>query len=467
MKIDLLQRLGEFRPSWRWQGQGGYREVLKLAAPLIVSMGALSLQEFIDRMFLSWYSSESIAAALPAGILSFTLLSFFMGIAGYVGTFVAQYFGADRYEKIGPSIWQGLYIALIGAVLMLALIPLAPALFRFFAHPEAVQKLEVIYFRILCYGAFFVIANSALSCFFSGRGKSAPVMWVHLAATGLNIIMNYMLIFGNWGFPEMGIAGAAISTVCSGAFASLLFFILMVRPAFNRVYKTVSGWRPDRELFSRLLKFGLPAGIQFFIEVFGFTVFVLVVGRLGMVQLAATNVAFNISSIAFMPMIGLGIAVSVLVGQYLGQERVPLAERSVRSAAVISFFYIGCVVLLYLLIPRTLINIFAPRDDPASFKPIADIGVNLLRFIIVFSLFDNLFIIFGSSLKGAGDTRFVMLMVLIVSTVVLALPSYLALVVFGADIYIAWVIVSVYIMVNALAVFIRYRGGKWKSMRVI
>ncbi|HFE53176.1 MAG TPA: MATE family efflux transporter, partial [Bacteroidetes bacterium] len=138
----------------RWIREGGYGELLALAIPLILSTGAWSVQHFVDRMFLTWYSPEAIAAAMPAGILNFTLMSFFLGTAGYVNTFVAQYYGAQRYERIGPAVWQGVYVALIGAVLIAATIPLAPGFFRLVGHERTVQLYEVSYYQILCVGAF-------------------------------------------------------------------------------------------------------------------------------------------------------------------------------------------------------------------------------------------------------------------------------------------------------------------------
>ena len=107
----------------RWTSTGGYREVLVIAVPLILSTSAWSVQHFVDRMFLSWYSPETLAASMPAGILFFTLMSLFIGTASYVSTFVAQYFGAERYERIGPALWQGVYISLLGGLLLLCLIP--------------------------------------------------------------------------------------------------------------------------------------------------------------------------------------------------------------------------------------------------------------------------------------------------------------------------------------------------------
>ena len=179
---DNLQR--------RWNGKGGYQEVITLAIPLVLSTSAWSVQHFVDRMFLTWYSNEAIAAAMPAGILNFAIMSFFIGTACYVNTFVAQYYGAGRYSRIGPALWQGMYIALLGGLIVLCLIPFARTIFSLVGHDTAVQKNEVIYFQYLCLGSAPVIASLSLAGFFSGRGKTWPVMWVNTFATAVNLILD-------------------------------------------------------------------------------------------------------------------------------------------------------------------------------------------------------------------------------------------------------------------------------------
>jgi MATE family multidrug resistance protein len=453
--------------SERWVTPGGYRELLVMSIPLILSTSSWSLQHFVDRMFLAWYSPYAIAAVMPAGILNFCTMSIFIGTAGYVSIFAAQYFGAGVNERVGPSIWQGAYIAVAGAVVHLALIPLAPAIFDLAGHDPEVRRYEIVYFQILCLGAFPGIASSAFSGFFTGLGRPWPVMWVNFLATGVNLLLDYILIFGKWGFPEMGIEGAAIATVAAGFTYCIAYLSLLAAPRLRRTYRTLAGWRLDRELFARLLRFGFPSGVQFFVDIAGFTIFILLVGRLGTTSLAATNIAFNINTLAFMPMFGFGIAVSVLVGQYIGMQKPDLAERSVYSGFHMTFLYMAAISLCYLLVPDVFVAPFASKADAGSFAEIYALSVVLLRFVALYCIFDTLNIIFASALKGAGDTRFVMYMLATVSLMVLVLPTYLVLVVFDGGLYAAWIIASLYVVVLGFSFFVRFRGGRWKSMRVI
>jgi len=451
----------------KWNSDGGYREVLVIAIPLILSTATWSIQHFVDRMFLTWYSPETIAAAMPAGMLNFTIISIFMGTAGYVSTFVAQYYGARRYHRIGPALWQGIYISLIGGLVLLCVIPLAEPTFRLIGHSPQIQQHEVIYFQILCLGGGAYIGSYALSGFFSGRGQTWPVMWVNVATTAVNLILDYALIFGHWGFPELGIRGAAIATVVAGLFSLLVFFVLLLTGENDTIYHTRRGWRLEKDLLGRLLRFGFPSGVQFFLEIGAFTGFVLVVGRLGTASLAATNIAFNINTLAFMPMIGCGIAISVLVGQYLGAQKPYIAQSAVYSGFHLTFFYMASIAAAYVLLPDLFVAPFAHQADPEGFAEIYGYSVVLLRFVAVYCLFDTMNIIFCSAIKGAGDTRFVMIMTTFLSVFILIIPVYLTVEVLGAGLMVAWVFATAYVISLGVAFYLRFLGGKWRSMRVI
>jgi multidrug resistance protein, MATE family len=450
----------------RWNSNGGYRTVLTLAIPLILSTGSWSIQTFINRMFLVWHSADSVAAAMPAGMLSFAILSIFINTAGYVSTFVAQYHGAGQDDKVGRVVWQALPIAVIGAAFNLLLIPLTPMFFRWVGHDPGVQTGEIALFRVMCLGAFPTIISTSLSGMLSGLGRTRSVMWVTLSGTGINIILDYTLIFGNWGFPNLGIAGAGWAGVIAATMQMVLFILIIATKPYRRQFRSFD-WRPDKDLFWRLIRFGLPSGFQFFVDMAAFAAFILLVGRIGRNELAATNLAFNINTIAFMPMIGIGITVSVLVGQALGRNNPDQARYSVRSAFDLTFTYMAVIAALFIILPELFLKPFQARSDPATFTAIADITAILLRFVAIYTLFDALNIIFSSAIKGAGDTKFVMYMIIVLLLGVLVIPTFAAVMWLGASIYVCWGIASAYVMALGVSFFLRYRSGKWQTMRVI
>ena len=292
-------------------------------------------------------------------------------------------------------------------------------------------------------------------------------MWANLIMMAVNLVLDYLFIFGKGGLPAMGIAGAGYATVIAAASSCLFYVSLAFRKKYNREYKTLSGFRFDRKLIGRVIRFGLPSGIQFLIDVSGFSIFILLVGKIGTDELAATSITFNINTLAFMPMIGFGIAISVIVGQFQGEGKAGAAERSVFSGAHLCFLYMTFIAATYVAIPGLYISAFGARADPAKFADISRFIKILLRFVAVFTLFDTMNIVFASALKGAGDTRFVMIMIIVLSIGGLTIPSIIAISILGAGIFTAWYIVSGYIIILAISFLLRFLTGKWKSMRVI
>lgn len=451
----------------RWHDEGGYREVLIMSVPLILSTGSITIQHFVDRMFLSWYSKEAIAAAMPAGILNYAAMSLFIGTATYVNTFVAQYYGAKRHNRIGPAVWQGLYFSLLAALAILPLYPLAPHLFALAGHAPAVQVLETEYFQILIFSGFAVTASSALAGFFSGRGDTKTVMWVTFASTFTNIVLDYAFIFGNWGFEEMGMKGAALATVISQYVRLGIYLLLIFKEKYQNPYWTVKGWKPEKELFTRLIRFGLPNGLHFFLEMTGYSILILIMGRYGTIALAATNITFNINHLAFMPMIGMGMALTILVGKRLGQNDPTLAEKTTWTTVHLASIYIGVIALAYAFTPNIFIYPYAAKSDPLEFSEISKLTVHFLKFVALYSIFDAMNFIFADAIKGAGDTRFVMRTSVILSWTIMVIPSYLVAQVFHLNIYIVWACATAYICMLGIVFLLRFRTGKWKTMRVI
>ncbi len=451
----------------RWNSEGGYRQVLELAFPLILSTGALSIQQFVDRMFLTWHSTDAIAAAMPAGLFNYTFMSLFIGAASYVSTFVAQYEGAQYYKRIGPILWQGIYFSIVSGLGLLSLYGFANVLFKFAGHTPAVQAMEVIYFQILLYGSIPTLISTVCSSFLSGLQKPWPVAWINLSAIGVNVILDYVMIFGNFGFPEMGIKGAAIATVIAAFYSAIIFLYITFRPTYRQKYQLIKGWHFDWTLMKRLMRFGLPSGMQFLLDLLGFSIFLLLVGRLGTNVLAATNIAFNINMIAFMPMVGVGIAVSILVGQNIGQQRPETATRATWSAFQLTALYMGTVAFFFVAVPELFLMPFVTQANSVSFETIHELVIKLLIFVAIYSLFDSMNIIFASAIKGAGDTQFVMLMAVVLSWILMVIPTYVSCIIYGKDIFWAWTFASLYISVLGLGFYFRFQSGKWKSMKVI
>ncbi|MBI5250771.1 MAG: MATE family efflux transporter [Desulfomonile tiedjei] len=447
---------------------GGYTEVLRVAVPLVLSTASLTMMLFVDRMFLSWHSQSAVAASTPGGITYFTICSFFLGTAQYVNSIVAQHHGAGDKTACARAVWQGVLFSLISAPLILAMIPLGRAALDWSAHGPELIPLEKQFFSILMAGGMLLPLNAALSSFFSGRGRTKVVMWGNIIGNAANAILDYILIFGKFGFPELGIMGAGLATAITGAVPTIYWTVLFLSPRFQREYKTRSTFGFDKRLFAMLLRYGLPSGTQFFLDVASFTFFVLLIGRLGEVSLAATNIVLSIEALSFLPMVGMSIAISTIVGEYVGRGDHSLAEKSVRSALVLALVYTTVLAILYFVVPGFFIAMFRPaQETTAEFQVIITSGSVLLRLVAVYTLFDTMFIIYSGALKGAGDTRFAMWAQIAIAWGLFVPPLYFITEHFHFGLVAAWSWAVLYVIVLGLVFFLRFRSGHWKTIGMI
>jgi len=421
---------------------------------------------FVDRMFLLWNSTDSMAAAMPAGFTHFATVCFPLGVASYVNTFVAQYHGAGRPERIGPAVWQGVRVGLYSIPIFLATIPLASWIFRASGHQAALADLEAIYFRVAAFGAGAEIIAAAQSAFFTGLGKNRVVMVIDTSASLMNVVLDYGWIFGHFGLPAAGIEGAAWATVVSLWFRVLAYSVWMMQPRYRRPYHLWSGRFFDASLFRRLLRFGGPNGLQLLVEIVGFALFLLLVGNLGKEDMAATTLAFNVNNLAFVPMLGLGIALSAIVGRQLGHNNPKLAARATWTALSLAMLYMGTMAAIYVLIPDVLLWGHAAGASHEQFLELRRTTIILLRFVAAYCLFDALNIVFVSALKGAGDTRFIFFTLLLITPIPL-ITMWTGIHLAGWGLMGSWTVLTVWVCVLGLTYCSRFLHGRWRDMRVI
>jgi MATE family multidrug resistance protein len=447
---------------------GGYRELLRLALPLIITNSCWTLQLTIDRVFLGHYSTDAVAAVMPSMLEFWSPFALLQFTAAYGSTFVAQYLGAGRPRRVGPVVWQSLHFSIFGGLAFLLLLPAARPLAVLTGHPPVIAGLEATYFSCLCFAALPMLVTAATCGFFIGRGDNWTVLLINGTGLAVNAVLGYAWIFGAWGFPEGGMAGAGWATVAGSTASSILGLILFLRPRFRKEFGVLDGWRLDLPLLRRLLRFGLPSGLQVACDIFAFTMFTVFVGQMGKAELTASSVAITLNMLGVLPALGISQAVAVLVGRRLGENRPDVAERSTWTAFKVTWLYMAVVAALYILLPDFMASFFHGTDDAAAgdWPLVAGLVPVILRFVAVYTLFDGMNFVFSSALKGAGDTRFVTAALLLLSWPVMVLPTWLAQR-NGWGLFWAWGFASAYVISLALTFLARFRRGRWKSMRVI
>ena len=254
----------------RGGGAGGGREVALLAYPLILGHLSFTVQTFVDRLFLTWYSPEAVAGAVTGLFAVWSIVALFTGTGEYLTTFVAQYLGAGRpgAHRAGP---------LAGRLLLprrrrrrRGAQPVRDARVRPAGHAPALRAYEVEYAGALMLGAFPVILMATLSTFFAGRGQTQAVLRVNVLATVVNVVLDYLLIFGHGGFPELGVKGAALATVLSGVVSVAVYAPVILSPGYRTALSHAARLAAGAGAGGAAGALRGAEGLQFFLEVGAF-----------------------------------------------------------------------------------------------------------------------------------------------------------------------------------------------------
>jgi MATE family multidrug resistance protein len=444
-----------------------YGYILKLAMPLVLTMSSQMLMQFVDALFLSWYSVDAVAAVIPAGMAYWFIACGFNGTAGYASTFVAHYIGARKLSNVAPIVWQGIYFALLSGAIVAAASFTATPLFRAIGHTPAIQIMEAQFFRITCLGAPLGLLAAALTGFFAGREDTKTIFYVQALGALTNILLDYVLIFGNWGFPRLGVVGAAIATVSAQGAIFLTFAIVFLKRQYRREFLTWRGRGIDSRLFIRLIRFGAPTGFRFAIEMLAWTAFLLFIGRIGVIELTSTNIAWRINGLAFFPIIGLAQAVGILVGNAQGKSRPDISSRLTYRGLILAEVWMAAVGVVLVVFPRELYGLFYKEGamSLSEFSQVSGFGVVLLRMVAVYSLLDSFNIIFLASLQSAGDTRWTLIAAIVAHIVFIAALVWADIV--KAGLMVEWVLATVFVILQGLLWLARFRSGKWREIKVI
>lgn len=440
-------------------------EVFRVALPLMVSTGTFSLVLFADRTLLLKYDGVSMSASMAAGNLFWALVCLPVGIASMTGAIVSQYVGAGREDQIGRFLWQSLWLA------ALTLVPLglvgwyAPELLRWAGQPEALVAHESTYLRLLLLGGAGVVLETGLSGFFSGTERTGVIMWVSVATGVLNLALDWALIFGVGPVPPLGIVGAGIASTIAFWFKAVCYGGLLLRPRYERRYRVWAGRGVDRALLGKLAYFGIPAGLMYLTEAGGFSAIVLRIGRLGDIPLRATTMAINFNMVAFIPLVGVSIAASVLVGRHLLESGPERAIRAVLAALLIGWIYSGAWAVGYLVAADPLLSLYRFQDSTAD--SIAAIGIarDLLTFVAVYVVLDATQLITAGALRGAGDTWFVLVAGFAVSAFAVTVGIVWEPTPDGLRWW--WWMVTMWVWLLAVVMVARFIQGRWKTMRMV
>lgn len=387
--------------SWR----SHFRATFKLGIPLVGSQLGLMLMNTTDTVMLGWYGVRELAASVLATQVFFIVMIFGAGIGQAVMPMAAQAVGEGDERTVRRVVRMGLWIAIVYCVVTLPLFFVGEPLLLALGQEPEIANLSGQYLFIAAWAMFPTLLSHSLRTFLSAIERAQIIFWSTLTAAFANVVINYMLIFGNWGAPELGIRGAAYATLLVNI---LMFVAMALYVSFGRdtrAYEIFARfWRADWAAFFAVLKIGFPIGITILAEVGMFIFASIMMGWLGVIPLAAHGIAIQLASIAFMLPLGLSQVATVRVSNAYGRCDPGNLLRAANTVMVVTVLFALLSATLFFLLPETLIGLFLDetKDNVAE---VAQYAVPLLFVAAVFQLVDSAQAVAVAQLRGLKDTR--------------------------------------------------------------
>jgi len=388
------------RAPARWSTEAA--ALLGLGLPLIGSNMAQFAIGLTDTLMLGWYDVTALAASTLANSLYFLLFLLGAGFAWAVTPIVAAAVAAGEQTQVRRVTRMGLWLAVIYGLAVIIPLMWSERLFLLIGQDPAVSALAQDYLRIAAWAMIPALMVTVLRAFLSALQMTAMILWATIGAAVMNALLNYALIFGNWGAPEMGITGAAIASLGSTILSLLILgaYALVRRPEYRLLQRI---WRFDRPAFVRVFRLGLPIGLTSLAESGLFSMTAVMVGWIGAVELAAHGIALNFASAAFMLHLGLSQAATVRAGHAMGRHDEAALRLSGRVSIVLSITCAAMTVVFFMSMPQTLVSLFIDPTDPAR-ATLLSVGVALLAMAALFTLMDGAQVIALGLLRGVQDT---------------------------------------------------------------
>lgn len=438
---------------------GSIRELWTISWPLILSIFSMSLMLFTDRLFLSRHSVTDLNAAAAAGTATYAFFVLPMSIAAISEVFVGRYHGLERLQELGKPVWQMIWFALMLTPLFLWMGAFLPQ-FLFWDSPNAVK--ETTYFSTLLYFAPFFFMNIGISGFFIGTGKVKIVTLCTVLANVINIVLDYLLIYGNQYIPTLGIFGASLSTGIAETFQCMMLLLIFLQKDYRQKYQT-SHYSFDKAILLESLRIGFPSGLGLAVEMIAHLIFFKLITRTGEENLTIVSIAQSMLFLVIFLYDGLSKGVTTLCANFFGGSQLHYIGKTLRSASMLQLAFFMLVTTSFVLFSGEILHIFM-NDTDAHLLLSHSFVVHMnwaLFWMSLFFLFDGLTRIFAGVLTAAGDTKFLLYAGTVLNLAAYLVPLTLVIVVFGGEASDAWMVIFCYSVTTFLVYLWRYHSNRW------
>ncbi|MEO0544532.1 MAG: MATE family efflux transporter [Pseudomonadota bacterium] len=400
-----LQAATEIPLTWAAHAKAA----LALGVPLVGSQLGGMLMNTTDTVMLGWYGIEELAAGALATQFWFTVMMFGAGFAYAVVPMAAEAEGRNDIRQVRRSVRMGLWVCAAYVILVMPLLWFSGTIFLALGQEPIVAELGGQYMRISQWAMITVLLWWALRGFLTAIERTIFVFWVTVVGVLVNIGLNWLFIFGNWGMPELGIRGAAIATLGTNIviFGAICLYCVF-EPRARRYEIFVRFWRPDWGAFTRVFRLGLPIGAMITAETGMFIFASIFMGWLGVVALAAHGIVLQIASLAFMVPMGMAQAATARVGTFYGRSHSSNMVRAAYTVLILCLGFAGFAACLFLVLPEVLISLFLDETNPDALQVLA-FATPLLFVAACFQLTDTAQAIGAANLRGIQDTKVPML----------------------------------------------------------
>ena len=439
-----------------------YKDVLRIAWPALIELLLTQLASMVDMMMVGQLGPWAITAVGLTIQPKFLMMAMFMAMNVGATALVARYKGANEPQKANAVLRQALLLTLVLSVAASVVGYVFSGQMVLIMGAEDAQTLAggTVYLQIQMIGFVFMALSTTITAALRGVGNSKTAMMYNLAANIVNVIFNYLLIYGNYGFPEMGVAGASLATIIGQFVACFISFAVILRGKKYLILRLRDGFRPHWESLRSIFRIGFPALVEQLVMRAGVIIYSIMVASLGTVAYATHQVSLNILALSFMSGQAFAVSATSLVGQSLGKKRFDMAQAYSSRTRRVGMVFSLAMGLLFFFFGKQIVMLYS--DDPTIILQ----GAYILKLVALIQPFQSSQFILAGALRGAGDTRSTAIIMFITVLLVRPLISGLCIYLLGLGLYGAWYALVADQLMRSLLVLIRYNSGKWKLIKV-
>jgi putative MATE family efflux protein len=439
-----------------------YTDIVRIAWPAFMEFILTQIVSMVDMMMVGRLGPWAIAAVGLTNQPKFLLMTMFMAMNVGATALIARHKGEGDYKGTNLVLRQALLLTFVLSAIssIIGYIYSKPMILFMGAADEQTLNAGTQYLQIQMMGFVVLALTSTITAALRGIGDSRTAMIYNLTANLVNVVFNYLLIYGHFGFPRLEVAGASLATVIGQCAAFVMALIAVLKGSQFLQLRIKEGFNPHWNTIKRIFRIGIPSMIEQLIMRAGMITYSKTVASLGTVAFATHNVCMNIQAMSFMNGQAFAVSATSLVGQSLGKRRPDMAQAYSRYTRRVGMAVSIVLALSFVLFGKDIVRLYT--DDSYVISQ----GARILMLVALIQPFQSSQFILSGALRGAGDTRAIAIVIFI--TVLLVRPgvAMLAIYVLGMDLIGAWIALVADQLLRSLLILLRFNSGKWKSIKV-